>query len=318
LRAVSYSRSAEYFSDPFGPEGLRFGRAGRDAFLAAAPDLPHRIEPVDIPFGDTPLPGYLMHPAGAENGNRTIVVLTGFDGTGEELYFQTAADALARGFTVLIAEGPGQVGCLRRHQGLLFRPDYEVPIAAMLDFALTRPEIDPDRIALYGISFGGYFVIRAGVHDRRIAALIANSPIVDLAAYIGGFAEEPPDAEEEEDVSLDELDEVPDSAIPKVLKLTLKSAFLRFGVTSVAGWLNALEAYRVEGLERIACPSLALAGTGEGGETVRQLEAFCAGVSGPVTRRLFVVEEGADMHWQLGNLPLSNAVIYDWLSDTLG
>ncbi len=27
--------------------------------------------------------------------------------------------------------------------------------------------------------------------------------------------------------------------------------------------------------------------------------------------------EGADMHCQVGNLPLSNAVIYDWLEEVL-
>lgn len=321
LRASNYYRSAEYFSDPFGTESVAFGRASRDAFLAAAPDLPHRVEAVDIPFGTTPLPGYLMHPAGVGRANRTLVVLTGFDGTGEELYFQAAADALARGFTVLVAEGPGQVGCLRRHPDLLFRPDYEVPIAAILDYALTRPEIDPSRIALYGISFGGYFVTRAAVAEDRLAALVANSPIIDLAAYIGGFdtAEDaPPAGGDDEDVTLEEIDAVPDTAIPKAMKLTLKSAFRRYGVRSLSGWFGALEAYRVEGLEQIVCPCLALAGAGEGGETVRQLETFCARVRGPVTQRLFTVEEGADMHCQLGNLPLSNAVICDWLADTMG
>ena len=38
------------------------------------------------------------------------MVLTGFDGTAEELYFQTGQAALDRGWNVLIAEGPGQAG----------------------------------------------------------------------------------------------------------------------------------------------------------------------------------------------------------------
>ena len=36
---------------------------------------------------------------------------------------------------------------------------------------------------------------------------------------------------------------------------------------------------------------------------------------GPVTQRMFRVDEGADMHCQVGNLSLSNAVVYDWLGD---
>ena len=33
------------------------------------------------------------------------------------------------------------------------------------------------------------------------------------------------------------------------------------------------------------------------------------------TSPFFSVDEGADMHCQLGNLPLSNAVGYDWLDE---
>lgn len=79
--------------------------------------------------------------------------------------------------------------------------------------------------------------------------------------------------------------------------------------------MAALAAYRVDHLDRIACPCLALAGEGEGGETLRQTEVFAASVAGPVTTRIFRTDEGADMHCQLGNLPLSNAVVYDWLDE---
>ncbi|MGH7988235.1 MAG: alpha/beta hydrolase family protein [Candidatus Binataceae bacterium] len=68
---------------------------------------------------------------------------------------------------------------MRFNSELTFRPDYEKPIAAMLDAAVARPEVDVDRLALYGISFGGSFAIRGGEHDPRIRALVVNSPIID-------------------------------------------------------------------------------------------------------------------------------------------
>jgi len=46
-------------------------------------------------------------------------------------------------------------------------------------------------------------------------------------------------------------------------------------------------------------------------------ENFTRGVGGPVARRMFMTAEGADSHCQYGNLPLSNAVIYDWLDEVL-
>jgi pimeloyl-ACP methyl ester carboxylesterase len=243
--------------------------------------------------------------------------MTGFDGTGEELYFQTAADGLARGFNVLAAEGPGQVGSLRRNPDLLFRPDYEVPITAIVDYALSRPEVNADKLGFYGISFGGYFGSRGAAFEPRIKALVANSPIIDLLAYMSGFVSA--SGGDEEDMSIDEVDEIPDQYMPSSIKLLFKSACRRFGVTTFSGWFEALEAYRVtDDLDRITCPSLALVGVGEGAEATRQHEVFCKSVSGPSTSRVFSVAEGADMHCQLGNLPLSNAVVYDWLAETFG
>jgi len=322
LRASSYYRSAEYFSDPFKPEGLVFGNKSRNTFVKAAPLLPHHIEAIGIPFDGLELPGYFMAPAGGARDGRTVIAMTGFDGTGEELYFQTAADGLARGFNVLVAEGPGQVGALRRYPERPFQPDYEAPIGAIVDYALTRSDVNADKLALYGISFGGYFVTRGAAHDDRLKALIANSPIVDLLAYMSAFVsagDDADDSNEDQDVSLDEVDEVPDDLMPPAVKLGFKSACRRFAVTSFSGWFEALAAYTVtDDLHRITCPSLAMVGVGEGDEALRQAEVFRTSVAGPVTLRTFDVDDGADMHCQLGNLPLSNAVIYDWLSDTLG
>jgi hypothetical protein len=295
LRASSYYRSAEYFSNPFAEEGKRFGLLSRDTFVQAAAFLPHEIEPINIPFEGVDLPGYFMRPAGGATDGKTVVVLTGFDGTGEELYFQTAADGLARGFNVLIAEGPGQMGCLRRHPNLLFRPDYEVPISAILDFAVARTDVAPDRLALYGISFGGYFALRAGTQDRRIKALVANSPIIDLFAYIRGFS--PDDrANAAQDVTLGTVDKVPDQSMPRSMKLTFKWACRRFGVTSLSGWYDALKAYRVAHLDQIRCPMLGMVGVGEGSEARRQYDSCIASVGCPTTGRVFNVDEGADMH----------------------
>ncbi len=309
LRAASYLRSAEYFCDPFGADAARYGAASAAAFQKAAPHIGYRVEPVAIPFEGAALPGYLMVPPGVSGPNRTVLVLTGFDGTAEELFFHTGVDAVARGYTVLIAQGPGQVGTLRTNPDLHFRPDYEVPVAAMLDFAAGRPEIDMARLALYGISFGGYFAVRAAQSERRIRALIANSPIIDLKAYMTAFTE----AGADEDLPLSDVDEVPDELMPVSVKLSFKAACRRFGVTSYFGWLAALDAYKAESLSDIACPVLAMVGDGEGRAALRQHTAFTDALSGRVTSRVFTEAEGADMHCQLGNLPLANAVVYDWL-----
>ena len=117
-------------------------------------------------------------------------------------------------------------------------------------------------------------------------------------------------------MTLDVVDEIPDEAMPRSMKLSFKSACRRFGVTSLSAWFDALKAYRVIDPSQIRCPLLAMVGVGEGDEAQRQYDICVASVTGPATGRVFRVDEGADMHCQLGNLPLSNAVIYDWLDET--
>ena len=315
-RASMYYRAAEYYDDPVTDASRAHGLASRDAFLQAAKLMPWTVEVLQIPFERAWLPGYFMQPALAEaRPRKTVIVLTGFDGTGEELYFQTGQAALERGWNLLIAEGPGQAGLLRFHPDMGFRPDYERPVGAMIDYVLSRREVDPQRLAVYGISFGGYFASRAAAHDDRVKALVANSPIPDLHAYEVGFvgadiAANPPP------LTLEEIDNIPDQQMPPGMKLSFKASLRRFGVDSLATWLDRLRAFRIgDALQDIRCPSLALVGEGEGSVAMDLFASFSKGVGGPVTQRIFTVAEGADSHSQLGNLPLSNAVIYDWLDE---
>jgi hypothetical protein len=119
-------------------------------------------------------------------------------------------------------------------------------------------------------------------------------------------------------IELKDVDEIPDADFPRAQKLSFKASCRRFGVGSLADWFECLKAFTaVDMIDRIACPTLAMVGTGEGAEALQQCKTFSERVSGPVTRRSFDVSEGADMHCQLGNLPLSNAVVYDWLDGVL-
>src|SRR5882724_802092 len=51
-------------------------------------------------------------------------------------------------------------------KGIPSRPDYEIPVKACIDYFVSRPELDPDRIAVIGISMAGYYAPRATV--RRL------------------------------------------------------------------------------------------------------------------------------------------------------
>lgn len=51
--------------------------------------------------------------------------------------------------------------------------------AAAVAWARQQPDIDRDRVVLWGTSFGGGHVIRVAARDRRIAAVIAQCPFTD-------------------------------------------------------------------------------------------------------------------------------------------
>jgi hypothetical protein len=51
----------------------------------------------------------------------------------------------------------------------------------VVDYAISRPEIDPKRIAIQGISQGEYWVPRAVGFEKRIAAAITDPGVVDVS-----------------------------------------------------------------------------------------------------------------------------------------
>jgi len=59
-------------------------------------------------------------------------------------------------------------------------------IGPVVDYALGRDDVDPDRIALLGMSQGGYWVPRALAFENRIAAGVADPGVVEVAAAMIG------------------------------------------------------------------------------------------------------------------------------------
>jgi len=51
--------------------------------------------------------------------------------------------------------------------------------SAAIEFARRHPDLDPERIVLWGTSFGGGHVIATAARDHRVAAAIAQCPFTD-------------------------------------------------------------------------------------------------------------------------------------------
>jgi alpha-beta hydrolase superfamily lysophospholipase len=318
LRASTYYRTAEYYADGVSGRSLRMGERSQACFADAAGLFDPPIELVDVPFQGGALPGYLVRPPDAGRDGRpapTLVGVGGFDSSAEELYFHLGAPGAERGWNVFVFDGPGQPGAMRRDPALTFRPDYEVPIGAVLDHLAARPEVDADRLALAGQSFGSYFAARSAATDRRVRALVADPPVVDMSRYMEAWVGSEV-FRMKRDVRPEDVIGVPEDLMPRQMQWGIAAICSRFGVASFHAWRDAIAHYRLDDLApSIACPSLAMIGDREGAEPTAQFDAFVDQVGGPVTSVRFHPQDGASTHCQSDNIRLSAQVTFDWLDE---
>lgn len=316
LKACNSYRAAEYFTHSHQPKHREFGLKSRECFLEYLKLVPFYSETKFIEYHGLQLPYYFIAPDKLQQIRKTIIIVSGFDGTLEESFIQSGMAAVVRGYNVVCFAGPGQMDSLRFNPQSYFEPDFDKPVGALLDILQTNPQIDINKIALLGISFGGYFAARAACYNPLIKALIVNSPINDLKKYILGFsAADESEIKEEEDFSYDDIPHIPDQMMPPSLKELTANLLLRFGNRSMHQTVRYLKEFNIQKqLQQISCPSLALIGAGEGGEPLTQFNEFVNNVVG-VTSYEFSLADGADTHCQVTNLNFSNCVIYDWLDE---
>ncbi len=137
-------------------------------------------ERFDVPYEDTPMPGYFFRPEGPDKPRATIIFNNGSDGVTSGMWTSGIAAALERGYAAFTFDGPGQNAMLWLHN-VPFRHDWEKVITPVVDCLIARNDVDPDRIVLSGISQAGYWVPRALAFEHRIAAGIADPGVMDVS-----------------------------------------------------------------------------------------------------------------------------------------
>jgi len=317
LRACNAFRAGEYYTDCQDARHRELGRQAWACFHKAMKYAWHTFEEIMLPYKEIKLPVYFMAPERGDEKRKTLLIVSGFDGTREEEYLQRGYAALERGYNVVLFAGPGQMDLFRFYSDTHFEPDFENPVTAVVDYCMERPEVDVTRMALMGISFGGYFATRATAYGPRLEALVANSPILDLHAYMSAFIGfDPAEMPDDQNFRLEDLPDIPEDVMSRQQKVMSANLMRRFGQPSMKETFIYLKTFRVgSAVADIKCPALALVGEGEGGEPEKQFNAFRHQVAGPVTSHRFTADEGADAHCQVGNLSFSAAVCLDWLDE---
>ena len=241
----------------------------------------------------------------------------GNDSSGEEMVFACGFAAVRRGYNFFTFEYPGHRGAVHLDPRCVKRPDYEVPFAAAIDYLEALPGVD-ERIALSGFSFGGFVVSRVAIFEKRIQALIPDSPIIDMNRMARRFFDRFPEW-------------MPTWMRRRLLNLSLKRAPMKKALLDYSlhtwGLKGDLFDFIESGiskpfvindqLHKITCPVLGLVSDAEGPLLLEQAQSFIRGVgsNNKTLRVLSLQADGTDDPCQLDNFSRAGQIVFDWLDE---
>jgi pimeloyl-ACP methyl ester carboxylesterase len=306
LRASTYHRAPLFIMSQKHPDFYRHWEDMQCCFQKAAELFDPVIERIEVPFQGQTLPGYFWKVDDSQTPRPTLVVVGGVETWAEDCYFFIGSAGAERGYNVITADLAGQG--MNPNKGLHFGARMEVTARALVDYALTRPEVDPERLALYGFSWGGHIAFKAARFDPRIRAMIANPPMPDVFRSV--LAQQK-DHNRHDPISRTAFDQI-------IWRFGLKISFNPKDIAARFGkaW-DYLTNGRVD-VKQIQTPALLLAGEGEAPVTLKIARESYEQLPNPQKKMvIFTREQGGEAHCQVDNLALPNQTIFDWLDEVL-
>jgi pimeloyl-ACP methyl ester carboxylesterase len=322
FRAATYYHVSYFplYGFPVDPRLRQAFEAEVSCFERAASLSEPVIEPVEIPFEGASLPGYFLPADETGEPKPTIVHVNGYDSNIQEMYFAHGPAAVRRGYNCLLFDGPGQGRNLIR-DGSALRPDWETVVKAVIDYLVTRADIDPKQIVLAGWSFGGFLAPRAAAFEKRIAALIADPGQWDQRDGLKALPVAPGVLDD-----LDHADPNLFAQIEKALRSAQADPMMRWRLIQRLLWVHgksnlydlAREIARFEisaVAQNISCPTLITAA--EGDPIAKGARTLYEALRCPRTLVEFTLAEGSGGHCEALARGLYHQRVFDWLDETL-
>ena len=171
LKAAASFRSAWQFA-PVGDVFMSIYTKEKQAFRKAMQELNLPATFFEVPYSNKTLPGMFLQNS---NKNAPVILVIGGADTGfEDLFLTVGRSFFDRGYSVAMVDLPGQGD--RPSVGLHWEAESEKSISAIVDYLVRDFGAVSGRIALLGLSLGGYFVTRAAGYESRFGAVIASTP----------------------------------------------------------------------------------------------------------------------------------------------
>ncbi len=158
---------------PASPGKQRSYEKAIEAFLAHAKFYGTPLQVVHIPFEGKEIIGYLRLPD-AKGPVPLVIAVNGLDSRKEDLTESFGA-ILPFGIGYLAVDGPGT-----GQAPIKVSETSDRMLSKVIDYAQSRPEIDKNRIAFHGVSWGAYWATKMAIVERaRLRGCSAQSPPVD-------------------------------------------------------------------------------------------------------------------------------------------
>ena len=159
---------------PASPGKQRSYEKAIEAFLAHARFMDPPLEVVHIPFEGKEITAYLRLPKNAKGPVPLVIAINGLDSRKEDLAESFGA-ILPFGVGYLAVDGPGT-----GQNPIKVSETADRVLSKVIDYAQSRPEIDKNRIAIHGVSWGAYWATKMAIIERaRLRGCSAQSPPID-------------------------------------------------------------------------------------------------------------------------------------------
>ena len=299
-RAATYLMIAERLQAHDAPGRLELYRRFLDVFARGVKLAGENCERVEIPYGDAHIAGLYVRAEGVDGPAPLLVQVNGLDSSKELKYRVGLPRWLAqRGVSSLIVDQPGTGEALRLH-GMHAVYDSERWASPVVDWLETRPDVDPRRIGMEGVSLGGYYCPRAVAFEPRFACGVVWGANHDWR-----------------DVQKKRLAREGDFPVPHYWE----HVRWVWGAKDMDDFMRIAENVHLDGvLDRIRVPFLVTHGERDSQIPLHWAERTYEQLVNSPRRELkiFTQREGGVQHSSFDNSANAGAYIADWVAETLG
>ena len=179
------------------------------------------LEKNSVEFANGKSTYFVFHKAPGADPKPTILYLPGMDQVKEDYPNPFSNEFSKRGLNICSMDGPGQGEC---NINAVWQDEINYALASekVIDWLISRNDVDPDKIGVFGTSMGSRWGIQVAAHDHRVKTVVgqmANVGTFDIIfeqaqpnfkrifMYMAGYTEE-----KEFDHFVERLDLLPDMA----------------------------------------------------------------------------------------------------------